>query len=260
MATFTMQLKEVLERLYGATMDPDDYEVERGSFTFNGVTYDDLPILPDNGAAFGMAQYPIFNEDYRPIINGKIVDQFYNREIGMETIDDFKLVMRRTLQQIMPYYNKLYDAENIEYGALQTMDIHSVSESVLDGSETSTATNTAESGTKSKARAVQSSTPQTFLAGNGDYATGASDTNSESEANSGATNSMESNSDTNTNSDNRVTGWQGIASDLIMRYRNSLINVDNMVINNPELQTCFMLLLNNGDSYSPNRFHYGWMY
>lgn len=258
MPTFTMPLKDVLEHVYGTTMDPDDYEVARGTFEFNGVSYDDLPLLPDNGEALGLAQYPIFNEGYRPILNGKIIDEYYNREINTETIDDWKLVLRRKMQQVMPYYNKLYESEMFDYEALQTMDIHSVSDGVITGIESVTGSNIADSNNKSGARVVSSETPQTMLAGMGDYATGSTDTNSASEVTSTAEQNSSSNSDTSTNNDNRVTGFQGVASDLVARWRNAQINIDTMILD--VIQDCFMLLLNNGDSYSRNSAFYGWNY
>lgn len=258
MSTYTLSLKEVLEHVYGESIDPDDYEIDRGSFTFNGVKYDDLPILSDNGAAIGLAQYPIFDENYRSILNGKIIDEYYNREIGTETIDNFRLVLRRKMQQVMPYYNKLYESESFDYDALSTMDIHSVTESNIDSVESASANNETLTETNSGARAVNSQTPQTMLAAMGDYATGATDTNSKSEVNNTGETTTETNSDTNTNSDNRVTGFQGVASELVARWRNAQINIDTMVLD--QLQDCFMLVLNNGDSYSPNTILNRWFY
>lgn len=257
MATFTMRLSDALEHVYGTTMDPSDYDVERGEFTFNGVKYGDLPILPDNGEALGLAQYPIFNEEYRPILNGKIVDEYYNRELGMETLDDFKLALRRKMQQIMPYYNQLYESTLTEYGPLMTMDIHSVSEATIDGNETSTASNDGITQNTSGSRVVNSSTPQTILSGNGNYADSGTDSNTKAEVESSSEQTSTSNSDTTTNSDNRVTGYQGAASDLMVKFRASLINVDTLVI--ADAVDCFMLLLNNGDSYGRNHI-YGWVY
>ena len=53
--------------------------------------------------------YPIFDEDYRNVLETKILKHFYTREIGEETVGLWKLRLNRKLNEIMPYYNKLYE-------------------------------------------------------------------------------------------------------------------------------------------------------
>ena len=254
MADFTMELQEVIEALYGTSPDPEDYEQEYDSLTFQNVTYGRLPVL-DDYVELGLGSYPIFNESYRKILNGKIIDEYWHREIGTETIDNFKMVLRKKMDQIMPYYNKLYDTEQINYSALQTMDIHSVGSSTLDGTESGASSNTTSSETKSGSRGINSNFPQTVLSGNGDYATSGNDLNSTSEIDALGEVTSESNNNSESTSDSRVTGFQGIASDLVTRYRNSLLNIDTMIL--ADLEDCFMLLFNNGDEYFA-RERYGW--
>lgn len=255
MATFTMQLKEVIESIYGTTMDEDDYVQEYESITFGEVTYGELPTLPDVGVLLGIGGYPIFDENYRKVLNGKIIDRYWNREIGTETIDDFRLIIRRKMNEIMPYYNKLYKSELIDYTALDTMKIHSVNQSNMTGQESTEATTTSESNTESKARAVNSNFPQTNLAANADYATSATDSNSDSEVDATSIQEAESNNNTESNSDNLVTGYQGIASRLVTEFRNSLLNIDTMILT--DIEDCFMLILNNGDEYFAREYGYG---
>lgn len=247
MATFTMFLKEVIESLYGTEMDPDEFEQTYESVTFDGVTYGKLPTLPDSGILLGIGTYPIFDEGYRKILNGKIIDEYYNREIGTETIDNFQLIIRKKLDQIMPFYNQMYESTRIEYNALDSMRIHSVGQSQMEGKENVEGSTTSDTETKSGSRSIGSNFPQTMLAGNGDYATDGTDVNSASEVDSTVTQNNESNSNTESNSDTLVTGYQGAASDFIVKYRNSLINVDMMILQ--EIEDCFMLVLNNGDEY-----------
>lgn len=248
MATFTIRLSELMQLWY-----PETGGVEYATFEFEGVKYGSLPVIPQP-ELLGLATYPIFNEEYRAILNGKILDQYFNREIGTETVDNFRLNMRRKMDQIMPYYNKLYLSEKIPYTALDTMRIHSVGDSTLKSEETSDATNTANSETGSSGRAVSSETPQTMLSGSEDYATGATDSNSSSEVSSSSDQTNKSNSESDTSSENLVTGYQAVASDLVMRYRNSLLNIDLSVLS--DIEDCFMLLLNNGDSYTANPYFY----
>ena len=53
--------------------------------------------------------FPIFNEDYRPILCKKILKHFYMDEIGEETCGLWQLRLNQKLNEIMPYYNKLYE-------------------------------------------------------------------------------------------------------------------------------------------------------
>ena len=240
-----MRLNEVIR--ITASSYGEDFTQPYNDFTFNGVTYGKLPVLT-KPEFIGLATYPIFDEEYRGILNGKIVDEYFLREIGGETIDEFMLMMRRKMDQIMPYYNKLYASEQIPYSALDTMKIDSVSRASMDSVETSGGDTIASTDSTSKGRAVNSSTPQTQLQGNEDYATSAADSNSTTAGNSNTNTTQSGESNTENESESHVTGYQGIASDLIMRYRGSLLNIDTLILN--DLQDCFMMILNSGDSYT----------
>jgi hypothetical protein len=258
MATFTLELKTVIEFMYGTTMDPEDYEQTYESVTFGDVIYGELPVLADNGTKLGIGGYPIFDANYRKVLNGKILDRYWNREICTETIDDWRLIIRRKMNEIMPFYNKLYETEQLGYSALDTMSIHSVNASTLVGVENAIAENVSTSDTDSKARVVNSDTPQTMLAQNADYASGATDSNSQSEVGSQSNQTSDSTNNTESDSDTLVTGYQGAASDLVVKFRNSLLNIDTMILD--ELNDCFMQVLNNGDTYTRQHYPYGWGY
>lgn len=89
--------------------------------------------------------YPIFNENYRPVLETKILMHYYTREICEETVGLWKLRLRSRLNEIMPYYNQLYKSELIEFDPLKsddytidrdvnTKDVHS--DTIVDDSET----------------------------------------------------------------------------------------------------------------------------
>lgn len=255
MSTFTMELNEVIESLYNDSIDPDEYEQAYDSVTFDGITYGKLPVLKDY-TPLGLGTYPIFDEGYRAILNGKIIDEYWNQEIGTETIDNFVLILRKKMDQIMPYYNELYATKKLDYDPLSTMRIHSVGKNILNGTETTEATNTTETETKSGSRATNLNFPQTALAGDADYATSAIDTASKSDVDGNSVQNGETSSNSESNSDNLVTGYQGNVSTLMMSYRASLINIDTMII--ADLADCFMQLLNNGDEYFASESRYGW--
>lgn len=61
----------------------------------------------------GLKDYPIFNEAYRETLNNKIIRSYYFREIGFETLGQFSWQMRRTMFEIMPYYNQLYESQDL---------------------------------------------------------------------------------------------------------------------------------------------------
>lgn len=246
MATFTMELREVLESLYGETMDEDDYEIEFGPVSFNGVDYGHLPILSDY-APIGLAHYPIFDETYRPILNGKLIEEYYHREIGVETIEMFVWRLRAKMNQIMPYYNQLFESTLIAYDALDTMRIQSVGQNHMEGQDNGTAETITDTENKSGSRVIGSDFPQMMLAANADYATNGSDVNSTVELDSTSSQTNQSNSNTDTNSENLVTGYQGAASDLINKFRNTLINIDTAILG--DVEDNFMLVFNNGDEY-----------
>lgn len=55
--------------------------------------------------------FPIFDEDYRLVLERKILRHYYTREIGEETVGLWKLRLADRMNVIMPYYNKLYKSE-----------------------------------------------------------------------------------------------------------------------------------------------------
>ena len=69
--------------------------------------------LLDNGYNLDMTHYPIWNESYRDILNEKILNHYYENEIGFETAGLFKFYLNNKLNEIMPYYNDLYRAQEI---------------------------------------------------------------------------------------------------------------------------------------------------
>lgn len=67
--------------------------------------------------------YPIFDEDYKPVLETKILKHFYTREIGEEVVGLWRLRLNETMNRIMPYYNKLYESELIEFNPLYDVNI-----------------------------------------------------------------------------------------------------------------------------------------
>lgn len=234
MGTFTMPLKEAI-RFTGGTTTVSETD---------GIT------RLVNPASIGLAFYTIFDPAYRDILNGKIVDHYWNREIGMESISLFQLAMRRRMNEIMPYYNKMYESTQIEFEPLTTMDIHTVSTGTVDVNTSDDSTTDATNDATNTSRATNLDMPQTALARNKDYASSGVDSNAQSTGTSNATVHNTGSNDTTADNDSRTTGYQGLASDLIMRYRESILNIDMAIIN--ELTDCFMQVWDSSDEFYNN--------
>lgn len=73
-----------------------------------------------NGYPLNLDSYPIFDEQYRAVLNDKIIRHFYFREIGLETPEKFAFFLNRKMNEIMPYYNQVYESELISYDPLFT--------------------------------------------------------------------------------------------------------------------------------------------
>jgi hypothetical protein len=80
----------------------------------------DIRQLLQRGYKLALNSYPIWAEEYRPFLNQKIIDHFMFREIGQETPDRFNFFLQRKMNEIMPYYNKLYESELIQFDPMAT--------------------------------------------------------------------------------------------------------------------------------------------
>lgn len=67
--------------------------------------------------------YPIFDEDYRSVLETKILKHYYLKEIGMETVGVWKHFMDMKLNEIMPYYNKLYESALLTFNPFHDVDL-----------------------------------------------------------------------------------------------------------------------------------------
>lgn len=67
--------------------------------------------------------YPIFDENYRETLETKILLHYYFREIGFETIGLFKYYLQLRMNEIMPYYNQLYETLKMEFNPFNDVDV-----------------------------------------------------------------------------------------------------------------------------------------
>lgn len=108
---------------------------------------------------FGLKKYPIFKEEYRAELNKKILDHYRFREIGFETAGRFKFALNARMNEIMPYYNQLYDSKWDDYDILSN---YSMDE---ENSETRDSQGTAKGSTKSKGESSDSGTSENKIKG-----------------------------------------------------------------------------------------------
>lgn len=81
----------------------------------------------DMGYDLGLKNYPIFSESHRQELNEKIVNHFRYREIGYETITQFIFALNRKMFEVMPFYNQLYESEELEISALTNYSYDEIS-------------------------------------------------------------------------------------------------------------------------------------
>lgn len=108
MSKYTMEVRYICEQLANATI-----ETQVG----------DVPEIIEKAAPqiFDF-DFPIWNEDYRKTLEEKILLHFYMREIGQETVGEWKLRLMQTLQDIMPEMNELYKSVEFKYDPLTDID------------------------------------------------------------------------------------------------------------------------------------------
>ena len=70
--------------------------------------------------------YPKWDSEYNEMLEEKILRTYYMREIGVETYGLFKLRLQVKLNDIMPYYNKLYESEKLKFDPLKEIDLSTV--------------------------------------------------------------------------------------------------------------------------------------
>lgn len=188
----------------------------------------------------GLSTYPIFDEEYRTQLNNKIIDHFYFREIGMETVANFAWFLRRKMNEIMPYYNQLYESVD-----LVTDPVNEINVDYTLGEEehiSGTSDNTSNSSTNSEDTSVYSDTPMDFISNgidsikNGNYATNATYDTGLTDSNTQA--NTESEQDRNRTEKRTEKGHRQSQSDLLLKYRETFINIDMMIIE--DLETLFM--------------------
>ena len=201
--------------------------------------------LMDNNFDFGLKDYPIFDEEYRELLNNKILMHYYMDEIGFETAGLFKVYLNNKMNEIMPYYNELYKKQK---------DLLLNFDKTTNLTETFTRDNTTDTNTKSNSTSsntasgssknVYQDTPMGSITqqdiDNYDHASSQEFNKNQNTSSiqdnsnlTGKATSLENYIRTKTGNNGRLYGIE-----ILKMIKNNYMNIDEMVIN--ELQELFM--------------------
>ena len=188
--------------------------------------------------------YPSFYEgDEKKKFEQKVIDHFYFRQIGQETVGRFLHYFRSRIREIMPYYIQLYKSEkylNEIEDPFATVDYTETYEEETSGSATGESSATSDSTSTEDREHRFHNTPQGAVSNLDSYMTEASiDDNGATESvDSSSTSSSESTGYTkHTLTKKGAMGVTTFGHDMI-EYRESFLNIDMMIINN--LQDLFL--------------------
>lgn len=223
MSKYTMELRELFTPI---KFNPPLYTREQVEGFFKDyqlseyLTEDQIDIIEEAG---------IWNKDR---LARKIVNHYYMREIGQETIGLWVHYVKDTMELLMEEYLPLIYSASIEYDPLVNVDYTETF------TRTANVDNTGESSSNSSSIGIGSDTPQgrvtkaSILAGN--YAT----TTTGNEVESGTTTS--SGSESEEEYTKRMKGNSGVsatAQKMIEQYRQNIRAIDREIID--KLELCF---------------------
>ena len=109
MAKYTTEVRSMCET-YSGLLEPAGYSSIEDILTTSAPKVFDF-------------DFPIFDEDYRLPLERKILKHYYTREISEETVGLWKLRLNAKMNEIMPYYNKLYESELLEFNPFYDTDL-----------------------------------------------------------------------------------------------------------------------------------------
>lgn len=143
MASYTMELREYIEKF-------SQYE--------EGLTRNQI-IEVGRPKLFSF-DYPIFDEDYRSVLETHFIRTFYMREIGFETEELFKFYLETWLIINMPYYNKLFESELIVFDPLKNSEMDIKRDTKKDVVQSEDGSRNVEDTESGKAKSIGSSDSQ----------------------------------------------------------------------------------------------------
>ena len=126
MSKYTTEVRFICESLTG-------HDESVGFNEIDTIIQDAIPLI------FSF-DFPIFDEEYRNVLCTKILRHYYTREIGLESYGLWKLKLQTKLNEIMPYFNKLYESELISISPLVNNRYSVTGNKTKTGSDSTTGT------------------------------------------------------------------------------------------------------------------------
>ena len=225
-----------------------------------------LLFYPDTKDAIteAMSDYPLYQTDpdkvnvygtaytvpTREELNAKILNHYRFQEIGQETVGRWLFELKTALYEIMPYYNQLFYSADQDFNPIYNVDYKKSIIGSQNASSNTTSTGTDSTTNEEFTKGVNSKTPQDQLSISNvnidsvNYADNADWGKSNGTTSGTNTTTGNSNSNGSTSSIETVKGNFGVVSsqDLILKYRETIINIEQQIINDPRIRELFMLI------------------
>lgn len=210
--------------------------------------------------ATAMNSYPLYQTDSSKVkrygtaytiptrkqLNDKILNYYRFREIGFETVGRFLFELETALNEIMPKYNQLFYSADQDYNPIYNVDYAKTlarNKTNQDSGTTTSSTTNAEN-----AKSVSSQTPQNQLnisSANIDSVNYADEATWSAGNQTGSANgSSQSSGQENETTLETTKGNFGVVSaqDLILKYRETILNIEQLIIHDPRIEELFMLI------------------
>ena len=227
-----------------------------------------------------MSRYPLYETDpdkvreygtsykvpTREELNTKILNFYRFREIGQETFGRWLFELETALNEIMPKYNQLFYSADQDFNPIYNVDyiktIDRDKDDTTIGSQNSKS-NTSSTGSDSSSNTeytknVDSKTPQDLLGitNTGIDSVSYADNASWGKASGSTSGTNSTTGSSSSNGSNSVIGKEkegvvettkgnfGVVSaqDLIIKYRETILNIEQLIINDPRIAELFMLI------------------
>lgn len=227
---------------------------------------DNLLYYPDTREAItqAMSTYPLYQTDpnrvdefgtaykvpTREELNNKILNFYRFREIGQETVGRWLFELETALNEIMPKYNQLFYSADQDFNPIYNVDYKKTMVGSQNANSNTTSTGNDSSTNEEFTKNVNSKTPADSLnIGNTgidqiQYADDASWGKASGSTTGTNTTTGNSSSNGSTSSVETTKGNFGVVSaqDLIIKYRETILNIEQLIINDPRIAELFMMI------------------
>ena len=211
-----------------------------------------------------MSRYPLYETDPNKVnqfgtaykvptreeLNTKILNFYRFREIGQETFGRWLFELETALNEIMPRYNQLFYSADQDFNPIYNVDYKKTTMGSQNANSSTTSSGTDSSTNEAYTKSVNSKTPQDSLGISNtgidsvDYADDASWGKSSGGTTGTSNTTGNSTSNGSTSSIETTKGNFGVVSsqDLIIKYRETILNIEQLIINDPRIAELFMLI------------------